>query len=202
MMGAPDTLEQGLQRPVADAQRVFRAVLQAMAHPGTRVELPAAAPPVDLMPATALVLLTLTDSLTPIWWERSASRRGPAAWLHFHTGAPSVESMSAAAFAVIDGPSPTVGLAGFDPGSEERPERSCTLLWQVRALDRGPPTVWSGPGIAAPREVRIDGLADGFWPAWAHQHAGLPRGVDVLLLCGHHCLGLPRSTRVQPAQDR
>jgi alpha-D-ribose 1-methylphosphonate 5-triphosphate synthase subunit PhnH len=202
MMALPGALLQGLERPVADAQQVFRAVLQAMAHPGRPIELPVAAPPVDLMPATALVLLTLTDADTPVWWAPSASRSGTAAWLRFHTGAPCVEATSAAAFAVVHGAAPAVGPADFDRGTEEQPERSCTLLWQVRALDRGPPTVWSGPGIAALREVRIDGLPEGFWPAWARQHAGLPRGVDVLLLCGHRCMGLPRSTRVQPTEGR
>jgi len=197
MMGASDALLHGLDRPVADSQRVFRGVLHAMAYPGTPVDFsPVSAPPVELMPATTLVLLTLTDAQTPVWWAPSATCTSPKGWLRFHTGAPSVDTATQAAFAVVHGPLPDLDLADFDLGSDEKPEQSCTLLWQVQSLDRGVEMVWSGPGICAPRKVCIDGVPNAFWAARALQQSGFPRGVDVLLLCGNRCMGLPRTTHV------
>jgi alpha-D-ribose 1-methylphosphonate 5-triphosphate synthase subunit PhnH len=57
----------GLVDPVLDSQRVFRMVLDAMAHPGTVVEVPgpeAAPPPLHL--AAAAVCVALVDFDTPL----------------------------------------------------------------------------------------------------------------------------------------
>lgn len=99
MMGSLRDLPMGFADPVSDAQGAFRAALRALSHPGEVVECPVSAPAVPgLMPATAALLLALTDLETPVWW----SRVGPAArWLQFHTGAPTVARPVDAHFAVV-----------------------------------------------------------------------------------------------------
>src|SRR5262245_39312327 len=58
----------GLAEPVLGSQQIFRAVLDAMAHPGRIVSVP---PPLDtpapLWSATASMCLTLVDGETPVW---------------------------------------------------------------------------------------------------------------------------------------
>ncbi len=94
-------LHSGFADPVRDAQACFRAVLDAMARPGTvrAVEAPAAPPP-PLDRATAAVLLTLADADTPVWLDDGAAVAG--AWVGFHCGAP-LAGLGAAAFAVSVG---------------------------------------------------------------------------------------------------
>ena len=56
----------GFADPVGDAQKTFRAVLEAMARPGTIVVPPVvAAAPSPLAPVTAAVQLSLAEHVTP-----------------------------------------------------------------------------------------------------------------------------------------
>ena len=65
----------GFAEPVADAQTTFRAVLDAMARPGTIHQVGAnLSPPAPLDPATAAVLLTLADNETPLWLDERATK--------------------------------------------------------------------------------------------------------------------------------
>ncbi len=70
-----------------DSQACFRAVLDAMARPGT-VHTPGtpAEPPAPLHRATAAALLTLVDVDTPLWLDDEAA--AAADWIAFHCGAP------------------------------------------------------------------------------------------------------------------
>jgi alpha-D-ribose 1-methylphosphonate 5-triphosphate synthase subunit PhnH len=63
-----NVLAPGLADPGHDAQRLFRAVLDAFAHPGRITSLPdPPAGPGVVSPATAAYLLTLVDRDTPLW---------------------------------------------------------------------------------------------------------------------------------------
>ena len=79
------------------------------------------------------------------------------------------------------------------------PERSTTLIVQLPALDGGPPMRANGPGLAAPVTLAPAGLPDGFWAQWADNRARFPSGVDLVLVAGDAIVGLPRTTRVSPA---
>ncbi len=191
-MTAPLTVTQpGFAAPVADAQACFRAVLDAMAHPGRVV--PAGAglnPPAPLAAATAAVLLTLADTDTPVWLEDGAA----ADWVRFHCGAP-LAALEAAAFAVC------LSLPRLDRlnwGTHEAPETGATVILQMPHRDTGPPLRLHGPGLEAPLTACLGPLPADFPARWAANRAAFPRGVDLLLCAGESLAALPRSTTVEP----
>ena len=88
-------------------------------------------------------------------------------------------------------------LVVFDAGTDERPDRSATLVVQVGELRSGAGRRLSGPGIDGEAWLDVDGLAPGFWDAVRANAAGFPRGVDLLLCARGRLAALPRTTRVE-----
>ncbi len=187
-MAADTLIGAGFSDPVFQSQAAFRALLAALSEPGTRQTIDAGiVPPAGLHAATATALLTLADYETPIWLP-AALRDGPAgAWLRFHCGAALVEEPRRAAFAVIDGTETAPLLADFDPGTDQFPDRSTTIIVQCEALE-------GGEGVAPA------GLRPGFWAEVAANNAAYPLGVDLLLTHGDAVVGLPRSTHIGEAR--
>jgi len=90
----------GLADPSHDAQRIFRAILDAASHPGRIVCLPAApAGPGRLSPSATAHLLTLADRDTPVWLGDAFDHPEVRDFLRFHAGSPIV-SLSAASSAI------------------------------------------------------------------------------------------------------
>lgn len=190
-------LAPGFADPSHDAQRLFRGVLDAFSHPGRIVELrDAPAGPGTLSPAAIAFLLTFADRETPLWLEAGVDRQEVRDFLRFHAGVPLVPSREAATFGVIvaGGGEP---FAGFAIGTDAYPDRAATLVIEVPALEGGPTTLWRGPGIDGEVRAAIDGLGDGFWPAWAANHALFPCGVDLVFAAGSRLVALPRSIAVE-----
>ena len=182
----------GFADPVLDGQACFRAVLDAMARPGTvhQVRAPSDPPPL-LGQATAAALLTLVDADTPLWLDDAAVEARD--WIAFHCGAPSA-SLGRAAFAVALRPTP---LHCLHAGSDDAPEDGTTLILQVASLGSGQRFRLAGPGLAAPSEFQADGLGDDFAAAWQANHALFPRGVDMLLCAGDRLAAFPRTLRIE-----
>lgn len=197
--GAPqgiDTtdLKPGLKDPVHDSQRIFRGLLEAMAHPGRPVALGAGIEgPVPLDPATAAAALTLTDYDTPVWIDWIADTPQVRSYLKFHCGCAIVERSQDAAFAVISDPENMPRLALFAQGLDKYPDRSATLLLQVPSLEQGPKVTLTGPGIQETAAAAPAGLPDWFWNDWRLNATQFPLGVDIFLTCGEAVVGLPRS---------
>ncbi|TCZ55004.1 phosphonate C-P lyase system protein PhnH [Roseicella aquatilis] len=187
------TLTAGFADPALDAQRCFRAVLEAMARPG-RVQRIAAGPeaPPPLGPAAATVLLTLADADTPVWLDAGPQA---AAWLRFHAGCPIVAAPGEAGFALACGAPPP--LHDLAPGSEEEPQRSATLILQVAFLAEEGGWRLTGPGIEHEHRLRVDGAPPGFAADWAGNRALFPRGIDLILCAGDRLAALPRTTRLE-----
>ncbi len=190
------TVYAGFADPVLDGQRAFRAVLDAMAHPGRVVSLtPPPAPP-PLGPASAAVCLALLDLDTPLWLDAAAATADVVAYLRFHCGAPVVGEPGAARFAVIADAAAMPRLDAFDAGSDERPDLSATVVVQVRGLAGGRGVRLTGPGIDGEARLEVSG-APGLWPALRANAVHFPRGVDTVLCAGTRLAALPRTTRVE-----
>jgi len=190
-------LAPGLTDPSHDSQRLFRRVLDGFSHPGRIVELPdAPAGPGPLSPAATAFLLTFADRETPLWLEAGVDKQEVRDFLRFHAGTPIVRAREAATFGVIiaGGGEP---FAGFAIGTDTYPDRAATLVIEVPALEGGRTTTWRGPGVDGEVHVAIDGLGDGFWPAWTGNHALFPCGIDLVFASGSRLIALPRSVAVE-----
>ena len=187
-----DLLLPGFADPVGGAQRCFRAVLAAMARPGSLHQAGAdLAAPALLDPATAAVLLSLVDADTPLWLAPDLT--AAADWVAFHCGAPISPAIGGAVFAVA---TTLPDLAALAAGTDAGPEESATLILQVAALGAGRRLTLAGPGLQHPAALAVDGLPDGFVAAWAANHARYPRGVDIILCAGTAIAALPRSVQI------
>ena len=188
----------GLGDPVLDSQRIFRAVLEAMSHPGRVVSPGLEGPPLPpLYPATLSVCLALVDFETPLWLDAAGRTAEVSAHLRFHCGCPLVDDPARARFAVVAAPAGMPELDRFDPGTDEYPDRSATVIVQARALAAGTGRRLTGPGIVSDVLLDADGLPERFWEGLRVNHERFPRGVDVLVTTGASLVALPRTTRVE-----
>jgi alpha-D-ribose 1-methylphosphonate 5-triphosphate synthase subunit PhnH len=221
MFGQADTIEGGFATPVFDAQAVFKAVMDAMARPGTVVAIKAlASPPEPLSASAAAVALTLCDHDTPLWLDSQLAESAAVySWLGFHTGAPLVDVPGQAAFALAASPARLPPLANFAQGSQEYPDRSTTIILQVNALssdagaaphpyplpasgERGSPAfarclVLEGPGIQTTASLVVSPLPPSFIEQWQENRARFPRGIDLILAAPNAVACLPRSVRIE-----
>ncbi len=191
-------LSPGFKNPVLDSQSVFRAVLNAVSFPGRIHTLqPAPEPPAPLYPATVAFCLALADINTPVWLDAPSNRKSVRDFLRFHCGCPLTEKPDDAGFAVVSDAAAAPHLAAFTLGHDMFPDRSATVVFQVRSFAAGKPVIATGPGIQDRQRLTIDGLPAWFWQDWAANHACFPLGVDLIFACGHDVIALPRSIRVE-----
>jgi alpha-D-ribose 1-methylphosphonate 5-triphosphate synthase subunit PhnH len=180
----------GFADPVLDAQASFRAVLDAMARPGSIHRVGAAlTPPPGLCRSAAAVLLTLIDAETSLAIEDFSAA---ADWIAFHCG-PTPAACADADFILV---AALPDLSRLRTGTDECPELSATVILQVPALGAGRSFTLAGPGLAAASRLDAAGLPDDFAARWAANHALYPRGVDLILCAGEQLAALPRSVTV------
>jgi len=188
----------GLADPVRDSQRIFRAVLAAMAQPGHITDVPGPFDtPSALDPATCGVCLALVDFETPLWLDRRAATKDVVDYLRFHCSCPLVDQPGAARFAVIADLDGRPDLEAFDLGTDVSPERSATLVIQVQALAARTGRALSGPGIRTRTLLHVEGVDERFWREVRDNGALFPRGVDIILSAGTVIAALPRTVRVE-----
>jgi alpha-D-ribose 1-methylphosphonate 5-triphosphate synthase subunit PhnH len=190
-------IEPGFADPVRDAQGCFRALLDAMAHPGRVVELPASlagSPPGPLGAAAAAAAFTLCDLDTPVWLDAAA--HAAAEYFVFHCGCPLAASPAEARFAFIADAASLPPLEQFALGTDEYPERSATLVIESGGLLEGSGMRLSGPGIRSEKMLSVLALPARFWTERALLAELFPRGLDVFFVSGNRLAALPRSTQV------
>jgi alpha-D-ribose 1-methylphosphonate 5-triphosphate synthase subunit PhnH len=187
-------LEAGFADPVTDAQRCFRAVLDAMAHPGRLVTACGVTAPAPLCVAAAAVVLTLVDHETPLWLDPDA--RMARQWIEFHCGAPVVAEPAACAFALALS---LPDLHRLPAGSHESPETSATVICQVDRFGTGNTFRLSGPGLRETSQLTVKGLPRDFVTIWRRNHALFPRGIDLILCAGDRLTALPRTVTIEEA---
>ena len=211
MSAALANMGAGFADPVHGAQQTFRVLLGAMSEPGRLHDLHDAAtdglapddaemrPPLGI--AMAATLLTLLDADTPAHLAGALGNDDARAWLRFHTGTrdvPVAAGMSVAPARDVD-----AALWNALPlGSDEAPQTGATLIVEVDALSDQPLTgaialTLRGAGIAGARNLAVAGLPAAFWQWRIDLQAELPRGVDLVLVCGTQLAAIPRSTRVE-----
>jgi alpha-D-ribose 1-methylphosphonate 5-triphosphate synthase subunit PhnH len=187
--------------PVFDAQRVFRAAMNALARPGTLQPLEADLMPPALLPKElAALALAFADHETPVWLDAAlAGSSEVLEYLRFHTGAPIVRRPGDAAFAIVSDPALCPALTSFTLGTPDYPDRSTTILLQADTLRSSHTLNLKGPGISGSAVLRAEPLPPGFVREWAANRALFPRGVDVLIAADGWLAGLPRSTEMNEA---
>lgn len=191
-------LAPGFADPVFDAQRIFRAVMNALARPGSVQSLDATLQPPSALPlGLAAIALTLADHEAPLWLDRTlAATPDVAAYLRFHTGAAIVEEPAQAGFALVADGAAMPGLERFAIGSLEYPDRSTTLVVNASSVRAGAPMRMVGPGIETEAVLRVDPLPPDFIQLWNRNGALFPRGIDILFATGSEVVGLPRTSRI------
>lgn len=186
----------GFVSPAHDAQRVFRATLEALARPTTGQPLLArVTPPAPLGPEVGAVVLALCDEQTPVWLDAALRKSGEvASWIRFHTGSRIVDAPGDALFCVASCPSAMPALDALKTGSDEEPHLSATVLVDATAAKPVGAFLATGPGIRGSAEWDGAGCTRAFLDAWAANNAMFPRGVDLLLAGEGVVRGLPRTT--------
>jgi len=191
-------IEPGFPDPVFGSQSVFRAVMDAVARPGSVADLSFAPhPPEGLCKAAGAVALTLFDFETPVWLAATLKSEQAEAWLRFHCGCPVIGNPQDAAFALVSASNQAPRLSEFNIGDAKYPDRSTTVIIEIAALVGGNPVTLRGPGIRGETQVSPAGLPAEFWQQFAENGAQFQFGVDVLLVAGDQLMALPRSTRIQ-----
>ncbi len=186
----------GFPDPVDDAQRCFRALLDAMSQPGLVV--PLAGPttcPDGISPCAAAMLLTLADYATPVWFGTDA----PVVreYIAFHSGAPRAQEPEKGMFAWLPAAAQPIDFGQFHEGDPEYPDRAATLIVEVDGFADGTPVRLTGPGIETHSELSAASLDVRFWQALKAKNAEYPLGVDVILTAVDAIAAIPRSTEIE-----
>lgn len=197
-VASAETFSGGFSNPVFDGQRIFRRVMKAMAEPGLIVECPShTAPPHPLLPSAAGVLCTLCDADTSIFIDASSSKdHSLVDWIRFHTDAPIRVASALSDFALILNAETMPTLDHFLQGTADYPDRSTTLIVQVKSLTGGPVFTLKGPGIETTRTFAPTGLPDHFPASWRNNCGLYPRGVDIIFATDDLIASMPRSTQI------
>ncbi|MBZ9916312.1 phosphonate C-P lyase system protein PhnH [Mesorhizobium sp. BR1-1-7] len=199
---AAQSIEGGFADPVFNAQTVFRAVMDAMARPGSVQPLPALArPPAPLSATSGAVALALCDNDTPLWLDPALHASAAVmSWLGFHGGAPLANTPADAHFAFVASPAEMMALDGFSQGTQDYPDRSTTLILQVGDLTSGTPLLLEGPGIEKTATIAPARMPRHFIEQWKQNINRFPRGVDIILAAHDSLACLPRTTRIKTTE--
>lgn len=186
---AADALAGGFRDAPVQSAQAFRAVLEAMARPGTIRRVAGARPPEPLSVAAGVVLLTLCDGTTPLFLAGPANAPAMRDWVAFHIGAPLVAAEEAAfALGRWEDLQP---VTRFRIGQPDYPDRSATLIVETDRLSNHGPAL-TGPGIESATWLNLPETA-----AFRANRALFPLGFDTIFTAGDCLAGLPRSTRVE-----
>lgn len=213
MSAALASLGQGLANPVQGTQQAFRTLLSAMSHPGRVMAMPEAAlagvqPPASQHEqhpfgvAMTVSLLSLLDPEAPLHLHTPLGSAAAAAYFRFHCGANLAEASQAPLVAARAADLNPSLWSALSQGSDEAPQLGATLLVEVVGLDEQQPLAGAallrlrGPGIATQQSLAVLGLPTGFWHWRMGLQRSLPRGVDLVLCCGHRVAAIPRSSQL------
>jgi len=195
---APAAVAGGFEDPVFDAAAMFRALLDAFAHPGRVVPVPVDVGGFgDFNAGAAAAALTLLDADTPVWLSPGCAGTTVREAIDFHTGAPVVSDTNAARFAFLTAAEAAETVPRLAVGTADHPERSATAVVLVEGLRPGGSILLRGPGVEDASALTVEPEADGLWRVVAANARLFPLGVDFLLSAPANIAAVPRSTRVE-----
>ena len=198
-----EAMQGGFGDPVLQTQAIFRAIMEAMARPGTIMPLESdAMPPAPLYSLSGAILATLADADTPLWLSPGLSAEANiSGWLTFHVGAPYAAEPAQASFAMLDEATKLPALEIFCLGEQDYPDRSTTLIIQVERLGNQGNWQLTGPGIKESARLGVEPVSSLFASQWALNNQLFPRGVDVILVAPDAIACLPRTTKISIIQE-
>lgn len=184
-----EALSGGFADAPLQSARAFRALMEAMARPGSIHRVEGAAPPAPLSVAAGVALLTLADGTTPLHLAGALDCPAVRDWITFHLGAPfgTAEEADFGLGAWQD----LLPVARFRIGQPDYPDRSATLIVALDRLEAEGPRL-TGPGIRDGASLSLPEVA-----AFRANRALFPLGFDTVLTCGDRLAALPRSTSVE-----
>ncbi len=194
---ATDTSTAPRQSVVADQeQRTFRALLDAMARPGTIQALPQARPADGAWGSALIVMQCLLDH--EVTFAVEADDRSVHEQILRRTGARSAP-LATADYVLADAAHALAAFEAAIEGDVEEPERSATVVVHVDAVGSGAlRAVLSGPGIQTVQPLVLDGLNVVALRALIERNAVYPTGIDTIFVDPQGRVAcLPRSTRIE-----
>lgn len=189
MTGTAELIRSATLSP-AEAQRTFRAVLDALSRPGHVTRLPQQ--PLRELPAALLPVLALADLGTGVHVLADDPRWADVVGVATDAySAPLGYARLVAALRPIGG----AELRTLCRGSAQAPEDSALAALAVSDVDGGDtPLRLTGPGVAGTTTITPHDLPADFADA---RRGDFPAGVDLLLVAPDgRLLGLPRSTDI------
>jgi alpha-D-ribose 1-methylphosphonate 5-triphosphate synthase subunit PhnH len=194
-------IAQGFADPVLSGQKTFRALMDAMARPGSIHAIDGIkTAPAALGPTMSAVALSLIDHETTIHLERLLGDDADVrAFLAFHTSAPRTSECANADFALVPDGLAMPDLASFKAGTDAYPDRSTTLLIGVAGFHSGRRYTLSGPGIDGVSTILLEGARADLAAQLFDNRQLFPRGVDLIFCAPGEIMALPRSTRISEA---
>lgn len=195
---------------VHDTQHIYRALLEAMAFPGTVQDIGPVIQKLDDSLAfnrtAAGIALTLLDAEVSHAVQMAEATLLPD-YIRRMTFSPAAP-MNDADYVFADGDMDAEAIArimeSVKRGTHEAPDFSATLLLEVRGFveeQDGRRLVLSGPGIAIETECRVSGLTTEWLMEREKANAEYPVGVDLILYTGEgHLVALPRTTNIKEVE--
>ncbi|MEM8980646.1 MAG: phosphonate C-P lyase system protein PhnH [Pseudomonadota bacterium] len=181
-------LSGGFSDPARQSAHAFRALMEAMARPGTVHTITGAKPPAPLSAAAGTALLSLCDADITLFLAGEADCEPVRKWLSFHTGAPLVGATEAMfAVGTWDALAP---ISAFPIGTPEYPDRSTTLIVEMPQFSKDGAKL-KGPGIQDEAQFGLPDIA-----AFQANKRQFPQGLDFYFTCKDQIAALPRSTEV------
>ncbi|MCS6803214.1 MAG: phosphonate C-P lyase system protein PhnH [Chloroflexota bacterium] len=185
--------------PVHDSQRTFRAVLGALASPGTIVPLPVRDEEAPIEGWATAILRTLCDHETRVAVELEAGSAELLRHLQQRVGVVRVPVDQAEFFLSAASSCAPEWITRLPRGSLAYPDRGATAILLVDALGLGPLHLsLRGPGCCPGATLRVQGLPWALLAARAAAVASYPCGIDLLVVdAAGQLAAIPRSTFVE-----
>jgi len=175
----------------------FRILLDAMSKPGTVHDVSIVMDEVTVLnKGSVLALLTLCDHESPVWLNDNVDVDEVKEFIRFNCSSPITTNKADAMFAVFDGMPDFEGLKEFSIGTADYPDRSLTMIVQIKALSEELGVALQGPGIKSVNYLKADDVSDDFWTWLRVNNSRFPLGIDVILTTDKSVAALPRTVRV------